>query len=282
MWQHIQTEPWKMYCEIRDEGKKIAALATVRWKVKIFADAVLFDGGPERELVDDVAGFDDIALHDDFAVAEEVRIHHPGSDHGDDDLVSVDDAAPSGFGGGELVRDRAVDFRRVHRIDEPGVAFPVAVAHVVMAGRGREEEALADGQVLVGEGEAEVDAFAACGLVCFVEEGEVEIRLGENFKGIAAFLRGRERADAGLQFAKVFQPVENPALQIWRRFRVGGGSHCRETSAGLMASDSRKEVSGVGMGMVFVGWGLATGLPALVMTFPLVIFTSSTRNGEPS
>ena len=149
-----------------------------------------------------------------------------------------------------------------------------------MAGRGREAEALADGQVFVGEGE--VDACAARGLGCFVEEGEGEIRLGENFKGIAAFLRGRERADAGLQFAKVFQPVEKPASQMRRRFRMGEGSHCRETSAGLMASDSRKEASGVGMGMVFVGWGLATGLPALVMTFPLVTFTSSTRNGEPS
>ena len=52
-----------------------------------------------------------------------------------------------GFGKGELVRDGAVDFRRVHRIDEPGVAFPVAVAHLVMAGRGCEEEALADGPV---------------------------------------------------------------------------------------------------------------------------------------
>ena len=61
------------------------------------------------------------------------------------------------------MRDGAADFRRVHRIDEPGVAFPVAVAHVVMAGRGREEEALADGRVLVGEGEAEMDAFAARG-----------------------------------------------------------------------------------------------------------------------
>ena len=38
------------------------------------ADAVLFDRGPERELVGDVARFDGIALHDDFAVAEDVRI----------------------------------------------------------------------------------------------------------------------------------------------------------------------------------------------------------------
>ena len=71
-----------------------------------FADAVLFDGGPERELAGDMARFDGIALHDDFAVAEDVRIHHLGSDHGDDDLVAADDAAPGGFGEGELVRDR--------------------------------------------------------------------------------------------------------------------------------------------------------------------------------
>ena len=42
-----------------------------------FADAVLFDGGPERELVGDGARFDGIALHDDFAVAEDVRIYLP-------------------------------------------------------------------------------------------------------------------------------------------------------------------------------------------------------------
>ena len=35
---------------------------------------MLFDRGPERELVGDVARFDGIALHDDFAVAEDVRI----------------------------------------------------------------------------------------------------------------------------------------------------------------------------------------------------------------
>ena len=69
-----------------------------------------------------------------------MRIHHRGSNHGDDDLVAADDAAPGGFGEGDLVRDGAADFRRVHRIDEPGVAVPVAVAHVVMAGRGCEEE----------------------------------------------------------------------------------------------------------------------------------------------
>ena len=38
-------------------------------------------------------------------MAEDVRIHHLRSDHGDDDLVAADDAAPGGFGEGELVRD---------------------------------------------------------------------------------------------------------------------------------------------------------------------------------
>ena len=41
-----------------------------------------------------------------FAVVEDMHIHHPGSNHGDDDRVSADDAAPGGFGEGELVRDR--------------------------------------------------------------------------------------------------------------------------------------------------------------------------------
>ena len=54
--------------------------------------------GPERELVADMARFDGIALHDDFTVAEDVRIHHSGSDHGDDAPVAADDAAPGGFG----------------------------------------------------------------------------------------------------------------------------------------------------------------------------------------
>ena len=48
-----------------------------------FADAVLFDGGPERELDGDMARVDGIAMHDEFAVAEDVRIHHLRSDHGD-------------------------------------------------------------------------------------------------------------------------------------------------------------------------------------------------------
>ena len=51
------------------------------------------------------------------------------------------------------------------------------------------------------------------------------------FKGLATFLRGRKRADAGFQFTEVFQPVEKPALQIRRGFRMGGGSHSCCTGA---------------------------------------------------
>ena len=50
--------------------------------------------------------FDGIALQNDFAVAEDVRIHHLRCDHGNDELIAADDAAPGGFGEGELVRDR--------------------------------------------------------------------------------------------------------------------------------------------------------------------------------
>ena len=39
----------------------------------------------------------------------------------------ADEAAAGGFGEGELVGDGAVDFRRIHGIDEPGVALPVAL-----------------------------------------------------------------------------------------------------------------------------------------------------------
>lgn len=107
-------------------------------------------------------------------MTQEVVIHHAGSDDGDDDPVVADDTAAGGFGEGELVRDGAVDFRRIHGIDEPGVALPVAFAEVVMARGGGEEEPLFDREIFVAEGKAEVDAFAPGGLVGFVEDGEVE------------------------------------------------------------------------------------------------------------
>ena len=99
-----------------------------------------------------MAGLDGIALHEDFAVTQEVVIHHVRSDHGDDDPVLADDAAAGGFGEGELVRDGAVDFRRIHGMDEPGVDLPVAFAEVVMTRGGGEEEALPDGEIFVAEG----------------------------------------------------------------------------------------------------------------------------------
>ena len=74
---------------------------------------------------------DGSALHEDFAVTQEVVIHHAGSDHGDDDPVVADEAAAGGCGEGELVGDGAVDFRRIHGEDEPhpGVAGGEKLAH---------------------------------------------------------------------------------------------------------------------------------------------------------
>ena len=95
----------------------------------------------------------------------------------------ADEAAAGGFGEGELVRDGAVDFRRIHGIDEPGVAFLVALAHVVMTRGGGEEEPLFDPKVLITKGKAEVDAFAPGGLVRFVEDGEVEDRARLHARG---------------------------------------------------------------------------------------------------
>ena len=131
----------------------------------------------------DVARLDGIALHEEFAVMQEVVIHQAGSDHGDDDPVVADEAAAGGFGEGELVRDGAVDFRRIHGIDEPGVALSVALAEVVMARGGGEEEPLPDGEIPVAEGKAEVDAFAPGGLVGFVEDREVEGRARLHARG---------------------------------------------------------------------------------------------------
>ena len=74
------------------------------------------------------------------------------------------------------------------------------------------------------------DARARPDLLRLLDGDRGEIRLRENFKGLAAFLRGRERADAGFQFAEVLQPVENPALQIQRRFRMGGSGHSRSAA----------------------------------------------------
>ena len=89
---------------------------------------------------------DGIALHEDFAVTQEMVIDHAGSDHGDDDPVVADDAAADGFGEGELVRfveDGEVEgFARLHaRGDDvrrlvggkdephPGVAGGEKLAH---------------------------------------------------------------------------------------------------------------------------------------------------------
>ena len=65
---------------------------------------MLGDGGLQGEMAGDVTGLDGIALHEDFAVTQEVVIHHAGCDHGDNDPAAADEAAAGGFGDGELVR----------------------------------------------------------------------------------------------------------------------------------------------------------------------------------
>ena len=63
--------------------------------------------------------------------------------------------------------------------------------------------------------------------LCLLDCQHSKIRLRENLEGSTTFLCGRERDDACFQFAKTFQPVENPALQIDLRFGVGWEFHHR-------------------------------------------------------
>ena len=51
----------------------------------------------------------------------------------------------------------------VHGKQQPGLAFAVAVVRIVMARRGGEEPAFADGKILVVEGQGEVAAYASGG-----------------------------------------------------------------------------------------------------------------------
>src|SRR5674476_1372703 len=69
---------------------------------------------------------------------------------------------------------RAIDGGIVHGKQQPGLAFAVAVVRVVMARRGGEEQAFADGKILVVEGKGEVAAFASGGFVRFIEHGQIK------------------------------------------------------------------------------------------------------------
>ena len=69
------------------------------------------------------------------------------------------------------------------------------------------------------------NARARPDLLCLFDGERREIRLDENLERVAAFLRGRQRADAGFQFAKAYQPVENTALKICGHFRMRGTVH---------------------------------------------------------
>ena len=90
-----------------------------------------------------VSRLDGIALHEDFAVTQEVVIHHAGSD--------------------------------------TEMMTRVASAKVVMARCRREEEPLFDPHMPVAEGIAGMDAFAPGGLMRFVDDGGVVGRaLSEN------------------------------------------------------------------------------------------------------
>ena len=57
---------------------------------------------------------DGIAMHEDFAVTQEVVSHHAGSDRGDDDPVVADDAAARGFGESDRFPARAPGKKRCY------------------------------------------------------------------------------------------------------------------------------------------------------------------------
>jgi len=136
--------------------------------------AVFFNGVAQGNLVGHLPGAHGVAVHQHFAVAQQLVRHHFGSDDGDDDFVIADDAPAGGFGKGQAVGLRAIDGGIVHGKQQPGLAFAVAVVRVVMSWRGGEEQAFADGKILVVEGKGEVPALASGGFVRFIEHGQIK------------------------------------------------------------------------------------------------------------
>ena len=70
--------------------------------------------------------------------------------------------------------DWAVSSRLIHRVDERLVALLVLLPHIVVAGRGGQEDPLRNWEIPVLQSEAKLRAFASGGLVGFVEDGEIE------------------------------------------------------------------------------------------------------------
>src|SRR5450759_2337448 len=70
--------------------------------------------------------------------------------------------------------DTTVYLRPVHRINQRVVAFLIFLANVVMARRSGEEQPLADRQIFIRQGKAELGSAATGGFVRFVEDGQIE------------------------------------------------------------------------------------------------------------
>jgi hypothetical protein len=172
-WKASKPERWLPIPSEPSLGKRLRARDEAM-EGEYFPDAMLHYGCMKGKLIGNVARFDGVAFHNDFAVTKHLLVHHGRSYDGDDDLVAANDAATGGCGEGQFVSDRTIDFRRIHRIDEPSVTFLVVLANVVMARCGGEEETFPDWKMFVAQRKAEVDTFAPGGLVRFVEDGELE------------------------------------------------------------------------------------------------------------
>jgi hypothetical protein len=80
----------------QDIAPRWADAARLRLRLRLRLRWVELEAGSAG--VQDVAGLDGIALHEDFAVTQEVdQFNHAGSDRGDDDPVGAEEVAAGGY-----------------------------------------------------------------------------------------------------------------------------------------------------------------------------------------
>ena len=158
---------WSLYRERCGSGHRLV-------EGDHFPDAIPLNGVLNGQFICDLSRFDEILLDQHSTAAKQFVVHHLAGDDGDEDLVPTDHVVLHGLGTREVIGDRAIDFRYVHRVDELGVAFFVPFTDIVMAGRGRHTQPFRDRQIGVLERETELRAFKSGGLVRLVKNAEVK------------------------------------------------------------------------------------------------------------
>ena len=94
-------------------------------------------------------------------------------DQRDDDFIPADDAPLRGTRKRERMGAYPVDLRIVHRLHAK-LAFLIAMANIVMAGRGSEEHPFPDAEALIGERIAKRATLSSCGFVGFIKDAHIK------------------------------------------------------------------------------------------------------------